>query len=55
VPVIAMTFSTLLEDYAWSGMAAAGCLLALAGLFIALRARRPGSASPPRDGSPSTP
>ncbi len=55
VPVIAMTFSTLLEDYAWSGMAVAGCVLALAGLFIALRARRPGSASPPQAGSPSTP
>jgi drug/metabolite transporter (DMT)-like permease len=40
VPVIAMTLSTIFEDYRWSTLAVAGGLLALAGLFIALRARR---------------
>ena len=39
VPIIAMAFSTALEDYRWSRLAVAGCLLALAGLFIALRSR----------------
>ncbi|MDT9599311.1 DMT family transporter [Sphingosinicella rhizophila] len=38
VPVIAMTLSTLFEGYRWSTLAAAGGLLALAGLVIALRA-----------------
>ena len=41
VPVIAMLLSTLFEGYRWSGLAAAGAVLALAGLVIALRARRP--------------
>jgi drug/metabolite transporter (DMT)-like permease len=41
IPVIAMTFSTIFEDYRWSTLAIAGGLLALIGLFIALRARRP--------------
>ena len=39
VPIIAMAFSTALEDYRWSRLAVAGCLLALAGLYIALRSR----------------
>ena len=39
VPIIAMAFSTALEDYRWSRLAVAGCALALAGLFIALRSR----------------
>ena len=39
VPIIAMAFSTALEDYRWSRLAVTGCLLALAGLFIALRSR----------------
>lgn len=38
VPVIAMAFSTIFEDYGWSPLAVAGGLLALLGLFIALRA-----------------
>ncbi|MBX9814104.1 MAG: multidrug transporter [Proteobacteria bacterium SG_bin5] len=41
VPVIAMLLSTLFEGYRWSGFAVSGALLALAGLVIALRARRP--------------
>ncbi|MFA5969984.1 MAG: EamA family transporter [Sphingomonas sp.] len=41
IPVIAMLFSTLFEAYRWSGLAVSGALLALAGLVIALRARRP--------------
>lgn len=41
VPVIAMLFSTLLEGYRWSALAVAGAVLAMAGLVIALRARRP--------------
>ncbi len=39
VPIIAMAFSTALEDYRWSRLAVAGCVLALAGLYIALRSR----------------
>jgi drug/metabolite transporter (DMT)-like permease len=39
VPIIAMAFSTALEDYRWSRLAVAGCVLALIGLFIALRSR----------------
>lgn len=41
VPVIAMLLSTLFEHYHWSVLAGAGALLAMAGLVIALRARRP--------------
>ncbi len=41
VPIIAMALSTMFEDYRWSLSAAAGGLLALAGLAIALRARNP--------------
>jgi drug/metabolite transporter (DMT)-like permease len=40
VPIIAMTFSTIFEHYRWSLLAVAGGLLAIIGLFIALRARR---------------
>lgn len=39
VPIIAMALSTLFEGYRWSALAAAGGALALAGLYIALRAR----------------
>ena len=42
VPIIAMAFSTAFEDYRWSTLAVAGGVLALAGLFIALKARRSG-------------
>lgn len=44
VPIIAMTLSTIFEDYHWSALAVAGGVLALAGLFIALRASKPGAA-----------
>jgi drug/metabolite transporter (DMT)-like permease len=40
VPIIAMALSTIFEDYHWSTLAVAGGLLALLGLFIALRSRR---------------
>lgn len=41
IPVIAMLLSTLFEGYVWSWLAAAGAVLVMAGLVIALRARRP--------------
>jgi drug/metabolite transporter (DMT)-like permease len=41
IPVIAMGLSTLFEGYRWSATAALGALLALAGLVVALSARRP--------------
>ncbi len=41
VPVIAMLLSTLFEGYRWSPLAASGAVLVMAGLVIALRARRP--------------
>lgn len=42
VPIIAMAFSTMFEGYRWSALAMAGGVLALIGLFVALRARRIG-------------
>ena len=44
VPILAMAFSTVLEGYRWSMLAVAGGLLALVGLFIALKAGRPAAA-----------
>lgn len=41
VPVIAMIFSTIFEGYRWSPLALGGGALAMVGLVIALRARRP--------------
>ncbi|ARS29537.1 DMT family transporter [Sphingomonas sp. KC8] len=41
IPVLAMGLSTMFEGYRWSVLAAAGGLLTLAGLVIALRARSP--------------
>ncbi len=41
VPVIAMVFSTVFEDYRWTTLAASGAALAIVGLVIAMRARRP--------------
>ena len=41
VPIIAMMWSTLLEDYRWSALSAAGAVLALTGMVLALRARKP--------------
>ena len=46
IPIIAMGFSTLFEDYLWSPLAAAGGLLALVGLVIALRSGPPRAPSP---------
>ena len=40
MPIIAMAFSTMFEDYRWSTLAVAGGVLALAGLVIALRSRQ---------------
>jgi drug/metabolite transporter (DMT)-like permease len=41
IPIIAMALSTMFEGYRWTGTAAAGGALALAGLVAALSARRP--------------
>ena len=41
IPVIAMLLSTLFEGYRWSWLAGGGAALVLAGLVIALKARRP--------------
>lgn len=41
VPVVAMILSTLFEGYRWSWLAAAGGALAMVGLVVALRARKP--------------
>ncbi|WP_448502504.1 DMT family transporter [Sphingomonas sp.] len=41
IPVIAMGLSTVFEGYRWSLLAGGGAVLALGGLVIALRARRP--------------
>lgn len=40
-PVIAMLLSTLFEGYRWTLLAVAGSVLAMAGLVVALSARRP--------------
>lgn len=42
VPVVAMALSTLFEGYRWTGLAVGGAVLALAGLVIALAARKRG-------------
>jgi drug/metabolite transporter (DMT)-like permease len=39
VPIVAMGFSTLLEDYRWTPVAAAGAVLALGGMLFALRGK----------------
>jgi drug/metabolite transporter (DMT)-like permease len=45
VPIIAMVISTIVEDYRWSLLSAAGGAVALAGLLIALSAKRPAAKS----------
>ena len=40
IPILAMILSTIFEGYRWSPLAVAGCVVTLAGLFVALRARR---------------
>jgi drug/metabolite transporter (DMT)-like permease len=41
IPIIAMAISTVVEDFRWTGMAVAGCVLALVGMVIALRQPAP--------------
>ncbi|WP_336979296.1 DMT family transporter [Altererythrobacter fulvus] len=41
VPIVAMLISTLAEGYRWSLLSAAGAVLALLGMVLALRARSP--------------
>jgi drug/metabolite transporter (DMT)-like permease len=41
IPILAMALSTLFEHYRWSLAAAAGGVLTLSGLLLALRAKRP--------------
>ncbi|MFC4291526.1 DMT family transporter [Sphingorhabdus arenilitoris] len=41
IPVVAMLLSTLFEGYVWSALAAAGAVLAMAGLLISMQARKP--------------
>nr|WP_244959016.1 DMT family transporter [Novosphingobium marinum] len=41
VVIIAMMLSTLLEGYVWSPLAGLGAAMSLAGLIVALRARKP--------------
>ncbi len=41
IPILAMAISTFAEGYRWSALAAAGGVLAILGLVIALRAGRP--------------
>nr|WP_218943152.1 EamA family transporter [Sphingomonas sp. R-74633] len=41
IPVIAMVFSTVFEGYRWSALAGGGAVLVVAGLVVALKARRP--------------
>jgi drug/metabolite transporter (DMT)-like permease len=40
VPILAMAISTWLEDFRWTPLAVAGCLLALVGMVVALRQPR---------------
>jgi drug/metabolite transporter (DMT)-like permease len=47
IPILAMAISTAAEGYRWSLLAVAGGLVALAGMFIAMRAARPARAEPP--------
>jgi len=46
VPIIAMAFSTWLENYRWTSLTIAGALLALGGMAAALRKDRSGIAAP---------
>ncbi len=41
IPMIAMAISTVVEDFQWTVMAIAGCVLALVGMVIALRQPAP--------------
>jgi len=46
VPIIAMGFSTALENYRWTPTTVAGALLALGGMAAALGRDRSGVAAP---------
>ena len=46
VPIIAMGFSTWLEDYRWTSLTIAGAILALGGMVLALRRDRSGVPAP---------
>ena len=46
VPIIAMGFSTWLEEYRWTGLTVAGALLALGGMVAALGRDRSGVTAP---------
>ena len=46
VPIIAMGFSTWLENYRWTGLTIAGGVLALGGMVLALRRDRSGVPAP---------
>ena len=41
IPVVAMGLSTVFEGYVWSMLAAAGAVLVMAGMFIAMQAAKP--------------
>ena len=47
IPVVAMLLSTLFEHYRWTPLAAAGCILVLAGLAFALSGRANPAVPPP--------
>jgi drug/metabolite transporter (DMT)-like permease len=49
VPIVAMLISTAFEDYRWTALAAAGGVLAVAGLLVALSGRRPAELPPIAD------
>jgi drug/metabolite transporter (DMT)-like permease len=46
IPILAMGLSTAFEHYRWSTAAVAGGILTLAGLLLALRAKRPAVPAP---------
>jgi len=46
VPIIAMGFSTWLEDYRWTTLTVVGALLALGGMVAALGRNRPSVPTP---------
>ncbi len=49
VPIVAMGLSTMFEGYRWTALAAAGGLLAVIGLVVALSGGRPAEPAPVPD------